>query len=132
MTIPSQKEEQFRQVFGEYAGTLDCVHCGLCVPDCPTYGVTGNEASSPRGRIYLMRGYAEGSIDLTPRVTAASKEVIRGERAGGWLLYLPPDTRGAWNYLLVDDPSRAVAEKILKVFDPQGIFCPGRVYGSRG
>jgi glycolate oxidase iron-sulfur subunit len=45
-----------------YPGTLDCVHCGLCLPVCPTYRISGRETSSPRGRLYLMRGAIEGEI----------------------------------------------------------------------
>jgi len=47
-----------------FEGTLDCVHCGLCLSACPTYRVTGRENSSPRGRVYLLRGAAEGEIEF--------------------------------------------------------------------
>lgn len=45
-----------------------CIHCGLCLEDCPTYLQLGNEMDSPRGRILLMRGWAEGRAELTSRV----------------------------------------------------------------
>jgi glycolate oxidase iron-sulfur subunit len=38
----------------------DCVHCGFCLPTCPTYALWGEEMDSPRGRIYLMKSGLEG------------------------------------------------------------------------
>ena len=44
---------------------LECIHCGFCLPTCPTYLEMGNEMDSPRGRVYLIRMADEGKIGMT-------------------------------------------------------------------
>jgi glycolate oxidase iron-sulfur subunit len=41
-----------------------CVHCGFCLPTCPTYALWGQEMDSPRGRIYLMKLGTEGQVQM--------------------------------------------------------------------
>lgn len=54
-------QESERQRFID--ASLNCIHCGLCLESCPTYRESGDEAESPRGRIYLMRALAEGRLE---------------------------------------------------------------------
>lgn len=50
----------------DFAATDLCVKCGLCLPHCPTYRLSQDESESPRGRLALMQGWAEGSLQATP------------------------------------------------------------------
>ena len=51
----------------EMALIEDCVHCGFCLPACPTYVLWGDEMDSPRGRIYMMKKSAQGEAPLDQR-----------------------------------------------------------------
>lgn len=55
----------FDSIRAPEAAVMDkCVHCGFCLPACPTYVLWGNEMDSPRGRIWMMRKSAEGDAPL--------------------------------------------------------------------
>ena len=49
----------------DYSVVQQCMHCGLCLPTCPTYDATKLERNSPRGRIALMRSIADGQLEAT-------------------------------------------------------------------
>ncbi len=49
----------------DYSVLQQCMHCGLCLPTCPTYDATKLERNSPRGRIALMRAIADDKLDVT-------------------------------------------------------------------
>ncbi len=50
----------------DYAILQQCMHCGMCLPTCPTYDATKRERNSPRGRIALMRAMADEELEVTP------------------------------------------------------------------
>ena len=52
----------------DFDNILTCVHCGLCLDNCPTYRELHDEKESPRGRLYLMRGLYDGELDLTEEI----------------------------------------------------------------
>ncbi len=54
MTLSQETKEQLEQLKA-------CIHCGFCLPVCPTYKATGSEAESPRGRLYLLKQMLEDS-----------------------------------------------------------------------
>ena len=58
-------EERLRSV------VKDCVHCGFCLPACPTYQLWAEEMDSPRGRIYLVNQILDGA-ELTPASAPAT------------------------------------------------------------
>jgi len=49
----------------DYSVLQQCMHCGMCLPTCPTYVETGRERNSPRGRIALMRAIADAELEAT-------------------------------------------------------------------
>ena len=57
-----------------------CVHCGFCLPACPTYLATGDESDSPRGRIVLMRALALGELPPTDDALAEHLDACLGCR----------------------------------------------------
>ncbi len=53
-----------------YEKLMECTHCGLCLPLCPTYRELRVEMDSPRGRIYLVRALEDGRVGVTKRLAS--------------------------------------------------------------
>lgn len=63
------------------AGIDACVHCGFCLPACPTYLALEDENDSPRGRIVLMRALLDGDVTMTDPVVQQHMDRCLGCRA---------------------------------------------------
>lgn len=82
--ISSAEQKAIQQQFSEHMDEdelLNCMRCGFCLPACPTYIETGfQEKHSPRGRIALMKGVADGALPFDSEVEEAL-DVCLGCRA---------------------------------------------------
>jgi glycolate oxidase iron-sulfur subunit len=60
----------------EHPKLLNCVHCGLCLDECPTYRLSGVEANSPRGRLALWRAEWEGRLEPSANADFYTDECV--------------------------------------------------------
>ena len=105
----------------------DCVHCGFCLPTCPTYSLWHEEMDSPRGRIYLMGGLVDGTMPLTDTV------VEHFDRCLGCMACVPACPSGVQYDRLIEQtrdahrgaPSpRRPVERLLRAADLRGLPAP--------
>lgn len=116
------------------AELVACVGCGLCLPHCPTYRVTGDEIASPRGRIAAMRAVSDGRAPLDAVFTAAMDQCIqcRGCEAacpsGVQFGHLMEDTRAALA------PTRSRVRRTVEAIGYRGVLPRRRILAaiSRG
>ncbi len=114
----------------------DCVHCGFCLPACPTYSLWGEEMDSPRGRIHLVTQVLDGD-ELTP---AAAEHF---DRCLGCMACMPACPSGVqYNRLIeaarawTDDPEHAPpvqpGSDLHEVAGADGVDESGEAAGADG
>jgi glycolate oxidase iron-sulfur subunit len=107
----------------------DCVHCGFCLPTCPTYRLWGEEADSPRGRILLMAARLDGTVELTDTV------VERFDRCLGCMACLSSCPSGVQYDALIEltrehveqEHRRSLSERLLRTLIFQTFPNPRRL-----
>jgi len=77
-TITPPAQGPLRRHTHTYDLMRQCIHCGFCLPTCPTYAVLGVEMDSPRGRIYQMQAIAEGRMEISPEFVRSYVIVVWG------------------------------------------------------
>jgi len=103
-SIPASKHGALTEPMAHAVQT--CVHCGFCLPACPTYRELGQEMDSPRGRIVLMKQVLEGQLDWS----AAQPHI---DRCLGCLACEPACPSGV-PYRDLISPFRALAQPHFK------------------
>ncbi|MFZ0012609.1 MAG: (Fe-S)-binding protein, partial [Acidimicrobiia bacterium] len=101
-----------------------CVQCGLCLPVCPTFRLTGRETASPRGRLHAMSAVNEGTIEVDD-VFAGIIDFCLGCRA------CEPVCPGLVPYGRALEGTRAEIDAQLPGRDRQGRWALGTALGSR-
>ena len=109
-----------------------CVHCGFCLPACPTYLALGEEMDSPRGRIVLMKGALEGEL--------AQEEVLpHVDRCLGCLACVTAcpsgvaygDLLSPFREMAEQQRSRPFMQELTRTLTNQTLPYPGRFPRSR-
>jgi glycolate oxidase iron-sulfur subunit len=93
----------------------DCVHCGFCLPACPTWVSWAEEMDSPRGRIDLIRGLAEGELEWSEPVAK------HFDRCLGCLACVPACPSGVRYDVLIEE-TRAERERLLPRRGVDGLY----------
>jgi glycolate oxidase iron-sulfur subunit len=95
-------------VIREY--TSDCVHCGFCLPTCPTYVLWNEEMDSPRGRIHLMDARLDGTIALNATVA------LHFDRCLGCMACVSSCPSGVRYDRLIESTRAAVEQEVERPF----------------